>query len=514
MSIDNNLDILRAVIETSPDAIFVKDLDGRYVLINDAAARFVGKTPADIIGRTDFELYPEATARDFVAADRAVLERGEPRSFEGVATGVLGHQAYFVTKGVYRDPDGRTLHVFGISQDVTDLKHTTETLAQTREALFRSQKMEVIGQLTGGISHDFNNILAIIVGNLELLKTRLPEEPVAEELIDTVMRAAFHAQSLTSQLLAFSRRRPLRPQPVDVNTLVAHTVRFARRTLGERIQIATATSDEPLTALVDPAALEAAILNIALNARDAMPDGGTLTFRTSKDAAAALAPQAGSLNPGTYVCLAIEDTGTGMPPEVAARAFEPFFTTKPGGRGTGLGLSMVQGFAAQSGGTVTIQSAVNRGTTVTIAVPFVETAARPVGLDDHVRGESIGARVVLVVEDDPGVRDAVRRQLEMIGHTVIVAASAAEALSVFTRGAEPIPDVLLTDVVLRHDDGIDLARGAQAAHPGLQLLFMSGDTAVPEAEARIRALGAPLLAKPFTSVQLEVAITTVCRLNS
>jgi CheY-like chemotaxis protein len=251
-----------------------------------------------------------------------------------------------------------------------------------------------------------------------------------------------------------------------------------------------------------------------LNARDAMPDGGTVTFRTSRETGAAFAPANGSLNPGAYVCLAIEDTGTGMPPEVAARAFEPFFTTKPGGRGTGLGLSMVHGFATQSGGAVTIKSEVNRGTTVTIAVPFVETAARPLALDDHARSESIGPRVVLVVEDDPGVRDAVRRQLEMIGHTVLGAASAAEALSVFTRGAGPIPDVLLTDVVLRHDDGIELARGAQAAHPRLQLLFMSGDTAAAETEARIRALGAPLLAKPFTSVQLEVAIATVCGLQS
>lgn len=511
MGLDNSLDILRAVIETTPDAVFVKDLDGRYVLINESAARFVGKSPADIIGRTDFELYPEATAREFVNADRDVLASGEPRAFEGVAKSATGEQAYLVTKGVYRDPDGRTLHVFGISHDVTDLRHTNETLAHTREALFRSQKMEVVGQLTGGISHDFNNILAIIVGNLELLKARLPQDAETAELMDTVMRAALHGQNLTSQLLAFSRRRPLHPQSVDVNALVANTVRLVSRTLGERIEVATVIGADALTALVDPAALEASVLNVALNARDAMPDGGTLTIRTSHDEITALPTADDHLKPGRYVRLTIEDTGMGMSPDVMARACEPFFTTKPGGRGTGLGLSMVHGFAKQSGGTVAIESEVNRGTIVTIFLPFVEAASRAVAPDDRVRDEPAGARVVLVVEDEPGVRNAVRRQLEMIGHTVLVAASSAEVLRVLTQRGGPVPDVLLSDVVLRHGiDGVDLAREALVRHPSLKVIFMSGDTALPDIDERIRAIGAPLIAKPFTSVQLDVAINLVC----
>src|SRR4051812_18000607 len=181
MDVPNSSQILQAVIEATPDAIFVKDLDGRYILINEAAARFLGKSPAEIVGHHDLELYPEETARRFIEDDRRVLETGKAQSFEGVATSALGTQAYLVTKGAYRDRDGRILGVFGISHDVTELRQARETLEQTREALFRSQKMEAVGQLTGGIAHDFNNILAVILGNVELLRVYMPVDSYASD---------------------------------------------------------------------------------------------------------------------------------------------------------------------------------------------------------------------------------------------------------------------------------------------------------------------------------------------
>src|SRR5438034_1490992 len=232
MAIPYSYDILQAVIEATPDAIFVKDLDGRYVLVNEAAARFIGKSPADIIGKHDLELYDEETARQFIEADRHVLATGQPQAFEGVATGEAGAQAYLVTKGVYRDKHGQILGLFGISHDITELRHANETLARTREALFQSQKMEAVGQLTGGVAHDFNNILAVILGNAELLRLHLPAEPYTDELIETVLRASLHGKDLTGQLLAFSRSRLLNPKPVDVNALVVDIVRLLRRTLG------------------------------------------------------------------------------------------------------------------------------------------------------------------------------------------------------------------------------------------------------------------------------------------
>jgi PAS domain S-box-containing protein len=507
--IQNASDILLAVIDATPDAIFVKDLEGRYVLVNRAAARFIARTPEEVIGKNDFELYPEDTARRFVQDDRTVLETGKAMSFEGVASSALGSQAYLVTKGVYRDKSGKILGIYGISHDITELRSAQDSLEQTRQALFRSQKMEAVGQLTGGIAHDFNNILMVILGNLELLRMKLPHvDDATTELIDETLRATKHGQDLTGDLLAFSRRRQLNPQPVAINSLVENIVRLLTRTLGASIRITTAASRDAGVAMVDPAALEAALLNVALNARDAMPDGGTLTIRTSK-ADITHAPRTDDDLPiGQYAMLAIQDTGSGMPAEVVQRVFEPFFTTKTQGTGSGLGLSMVYGFAKQSGGSVTIASEVGRGTTVIIYLPL--TKKQPA--EDTAPAMPVAVPIVsfriLVVEDEASVRSTVRRQLEALGHTVLVAENAAEARRILE--GDDAPEVLLTDVVLGSGmNGIDLAEAAREKKPGMPVIFMSGYTAVPEAQKRIHDSGAPLLSKPATLSQLERALNDV-----
>jgi len=507
--IPNASDILLAVIDATPDAIFVKDLEGRYVLVNQAAARFVGRTPDQVIGRQDFELYPEETARRFVQDDKAVLDTGKAMSFEGVATSSSGTQAYLVTKGAYRDKDGKILGIYGISHDITELRSAQDSLEQTRQALFRSQKMEAVGQLTGGIAHDFNNILMVILGNLELLRMRLPhvDDPTTE-LIDETLRATKHGQDLTGDLLAFSRRRQLNPQPVAINALVDSIVRLLTRTLGASVRVTTTASRDAGVAMVDPAALEAAILNIALNARDAMPDGGTLTIRTSKAEITQAPRTEDDLAIGQYAMLAIQDTGTGMPPDVVARVFEPFFTTKTAGTGSGLGLSMVYGFAKQSGGAVTIASEMGRGTTVIIYLPLTKNKPVTTPADSLPMGPPLAAHTILVVEDEAAVRSTVRRQLETLGHRVLVAADADMAMPILTGSDRP--DVLLTDVVLGSGmNGIDLAEAARSMTPGLPVIFMSGFTAVPEAQQRIKDSGAPLLTKPSTLSQLERAINAV-----
>ncbi|HMF97299.1 MAG TPA: PAS domain-containing protein [Vicinamibacterales bacterium] len=508
MALPNSDQILRAVIEATPDAIFVKDLDGRYVLVNAAAARFLGKSPVEIVGKRDLELYPEATARRFIEDDRTVLASGRPQDFEGVAISDDGTpQTYLVTKGVYRDRDGAIVGLFGISHDITELRHAQDTLEQTREALFRSQKMEAVGQLTGGIAHDFNNILAIILGNVELLRAYLPKDKYADEIIDAVLRATMHGRDLTGHLLAFSRRRLLNPQPVDVNGLVAGIVRLLGRTLGASIQLTTDTAADAGVAFVDPGALEAAVLNVALNARDAMPDGGTLTIRTAKTEIVGPSRVDEDLQPGPYVRLSLQDTGSGMASEVAARAFEPFFTTKSGGRGTGLGLSMVYGFAKQSGGTVTIQSQPGRGTTVTMLLPVAASAKT--GETGVETPPPSAPHTILVVEDEDDVRAVVRRQLESLGHTVLVAEAATDALLLLH--GPTAPDVLVADVVLGTGmNGIDLAAAARRFRPSLPVIFVSGYTAVSEAEQRIREMGALLLSKPFTTPQLDRAVQEVC----
>jgi signal transduction histidine kinase len=308
-----------------------------------------------------------------------VLATGTTHSFEGIASSDSGSQSYLVTKGPYRDESGRILGLYGISHDITELRTAHETLARTREALLRAQKMEAVGQLTGGIAHDFNNILAVIIGNLELLRLHLQRQPSPvdahlEELVHTVLRAALHGRELTSHLLAFAGRRPLNPRPVDVNASVDEIVRLLGRTLGNGIEIVVDAAADAGIAVVDPSAFEAAVLNVALNARDAMSEGGRLTIRTSRVDVHQAPSSDDEPPPGTYTLLSVEDTGCGMTPEIAARVFEPFFTTKADRGGTGLGLSMVYGFARQSGGTVTIASQPGTGTTVTMFLPQREGA--------------------------------------------------------------------------------------------------------------------------------------------
>jgi PAS domain S-box-containing protein len=508
MPIPNSSDILHAVIEATPDAIFAKGLDGRYVLVNRAAARFIGLSSTEILGKHDLELYSAETARQFIEADQQVLATREPQTFEGTATGYAGTQAYLVTKGVYCDNNGRILGLYGISHDMTELKLARKTLDDTREALFQSQKLEAVGQLTGGIAHDFNNILTVILGNLDLLRLHVPATAQTEEIINAVIRVTLHGRDLTSHLLAFSQRRQLNPRAVAIDSLVADIVRLLGRTLDVTIDVTTALSGDAAVAFVDPSALEAAVLNLALNARDAMPGGGTLTFRTSRIEVTKAPATEDDLKPGSYVVLALEDTGYGMPLEVMARAFEPFFTTKAGSQGTGLGLSMVYGFARQSGGTVTIDSEPGHGTTVKMFLPLAEGPPRLDALAEAPADVPAPARTVLVVEDQPDVRHVVRRQLESLGHRVTVAEAATQALQLL-RGPSA-PDLLVTNVTLATGmDGIDLANAARVQRPGLPVIFMSGLLTVPEARQRLCETGAPLLAKPFTTPELESAVNTV-----
>jgi two-component system CheB/CheR fusion protein len=508
-SIPNASDILQAVIDATPDAIFVKDLEGKYVLVNEAAARFVALPPNEVIGKNDFELYPEETARRFVHDDKVVLAAGKPMSFEGVATSSVGTQAYLVSKGVYRDQHGQILGIYGISHDITELRDAQDSLELTRQALFRSQKMEAVGQLTGGIAHDFNNILMVILGNLELLRMRLPQvDDATTELIDETLRATRHGQDLTGDLLAFSRRRQLNPQPVAINALVENIVRLLTRTLGASVKITTTASRDAGVAMVDPGALEAAIVNVALNARDAMPEGGTLTIRTSRTEITQPPRTEDDLAIGRYAMLAIQDTGTGMAPDVVQRVFEPFFSTKTGGAGSGLGLSMVYGFAKQSGGAVTIASEVGRGSTVIIYLPLTKSKPVAVAEPDFPISPPVIAHTILVVEDEAAVRSTVRRQLEALGHKVLVAETAAAALPMLS--GQEAPDVLLTDVVLGAGmNGIDLAEAARKMKPDFPVIFMSGFSAVSEAQQRIQEIGATLLTKPATLSQLERALNSV-----
>jgi len=396
-------------------------------------------------------------------------------------------------------------------ESVCGLLATSLQRARTEEALNHSQRLESVGQLTGGIAHDFNNLLTVIQGNLQILETlpNLAADARGQKLLDAAGRATRRAAELTSKLLAFSRRQVLQPNAVDVSAMLHSLADMLRRTLDQRVRIAIDVEPGCPGVLADPVQLESALLNIAINARDAMPDGGDLVFRARRattlpdDAAIAAAPGDA---PG-FVSIAVSDTGTGMPEAVRERAFEPFFTTKGAGRGTGLGLSTVYGFATQSGGTVTLDSAPGAGTTVTMHLPQPGVLAA-VAPDEPASPQAVprGLRVLLV-EDDSAVRAVALEFLEALAARVTACVNGEEALAAIDAGAQF--DLLLSDIALGAGmRGTELARKAQARRPGLAVLLVSGFSAELIDVDRVAPPDWALLPKPYSRNDLTSAIAT------
>jgi signal transduction histidine kinase/DNA-binding response OmpR family regulator len=366
-----------------------------------------------------------------------------------------------------RAPDG-SICWNGLFVDITSQR-------ELEEQLRHSQKMEAFGQLTGGIAHDFNNLLMIIIGNAELLADDLADHPDQQSVASMILEAAERGAALNARLLAFARRQTLEPESLDVNSAVEGMRALLCRTLGEQVTIETALASNLREALVDAVQLETALINLAVNARDAMPGGGTLKVETQAISVDQEDASAYEIPPGTYVLVAVSDTGTGMPSEAQARVFEPFFTTKEVGKGTGLGLSQVFGFVKQSGGHISIASTVGLGTTVNLFLPCAPQAAGEnefVGQPD-VRPAEDGHETILVVEDEPDVRKFVLKQLSGLGYAVVEAADGPTALGQLAAGL--IPDLLFTDVVMPGGmNGRELAHEARRHVPDLKVLFTSG----------------------------------------
>jgi len=398
-----------------------------------------------------------------------------------------------------------------------DLRQLNETLEQrveaevaerraTEDALRQAQKLEAVGQLTGGVAHDFNNLLLVIMGNLELIGRAVTDDERLSRFVATAHKGATRGAQLTSQLLAFARRQTLRPEIRAINDLIGEFDVLAARMLGEAVKVEFELSPEAGSCEIDPAQFGSALLNLGVNARDAMPEGGALTVRSRNLLVdERMAPRYADARAGCYVVVEVVDTGTGMPPEVLERATEPFFTTKETGRGTGLGLSQVYGFVRQSGGFLVIESAPGAGTTIRIHLPQVTAAAA-----EPVRGVELhpAAGRILVVEDDPDVRDLIALQLEDLGYAAVVAASGAEALAILEAADAPLFDLLLTDVGMPGGmNGVALVQEALRLRPGLKALLSSGTMAhsapgVPAADTA----HVPFLLKPYDQRDLARAI--------
>jgi len=492
---------LRAVVEGIVEGIVIFDETGTIRSISRAAEHMFGCRATDLTGRGLGALFPKFTGAQPGGGRAAFLgeiERwiGKSQELEAV---VSNGQQLTVAFSINELPPSDNVRLFiGTILDLTPHKLLEDRLRQ-------AQKMETIGQFTGGIAHDFNNLLAVILGNLDLLASRISEDR-ARTLVERASGAAQRGADLTRRLLAFARRQQLEPAPVDVAGLVQEMIPLVERTVGPEIQIKPVLADGLWRALVDRVQLEAALLNLIGNARDAMPGGGQLIIRTANYEAKTEAPEAAArLQVGRYVELAVIDSGTGMTPEVVQRAFEPFFTTKGVGRGTGLGLSMVHGFVQQSGGDVRITSRPGYGTTICLYLPATElTAVADATPGELAKSWAHSGRRILVVDDEPEVLALVKELLVGLGYLVEIAATGAEALEQLRR--PDACDLLLTDVRMKGGmSGPQLAAQAKAVRADLRVLFMTGYDDVAGREGGVPK-GANLLLKPFRNSDLATSV--------
>ena len=487
-------------------AIYMLDTAGNVVSWNPGAERFKGYSANEIIGQHFSRFYTEDDRRQGVPQTAlATAERTGKYETEGLRVRKDG--STFLASAVInaiRDPSGTLLGFAKITRDITEKKAVEDQLRQ-------AQKMEAVGHLTGGIAHDFNNLLSVIMGNLERLERILPPAPLTDRFVSSALRGASRAAMLTQRLLAFSRRQPLLSEVLSVNKLVAGMSDLMKRTLGEAIFVETVLAGGLWPTLADSNQLENALINLAINARDAMPDGGKLTIETANthldDAYARMNAE---VHPGQYVGIFVTDTGTGMAPETAAQAFEPFFTTKEIGQGTGLGLSQVYGFIKQSDGHVRIYSEVGEGTTVKLYLPRYRGAEK---LTDESRETRRACRrgrgeVILLVEDDPDVRDYTVEMVSDLGYTVLSAADGASALRQLELHREVV--LLFTDVVLAGGmNGRQLAVQALRRRPRLKILYTTGYARNAIVHQGRLESGVEVVFKPFSYSDLAAKIRQI-----
>ncbi|HEX6823733.1 MAG TPA: PAS domain-containing protein [Candidatus Sulfotelmatobacter sp.] len=620
--------LLRGITEGTTDAVFVKDLQGKYLMINSAGAAFAGRSVDEILGKTDLDLFSADSAEVVMQKDRQVLMQGVTQTFEesGTANGVS--RVYLSTKGPYRDAHGAIIGLLGVARDITERKRAEEEMRQSQqklrihfehtplavvewdldfrvaawnpsaerifgysrqealgqharfivpaqyredvdrvwqallkqsggarstndnltkdgrtiscewyntplvddsgrvlgvaslvqdvtervaleERLRQSQKMEAVGRLAGGVAHDFNNLLTVILGYSQILTDGLPKGSRLADNTAQIKSAADRAAAITRQLLAFSRKTVLSPRVINLNEIVLNLDSLLRRLIGEDIEVRTLPASDLGCVKADPSQIEQVVMNLALNARDAMPKGGTVTLETGNvtmDGTYARDHQ--PVEPGRYVMLAVSDSGEGMTPETQARIFEPFYTTKEVGKGTGLGLSMVYGIVKQSGGYIWVYSEPGLGTTFKIYFPRVDQPAEVVSGDNRSTKVQRGTETILLVEDDEQLRALTSSVLTHCGYNVLVARAPEEGLAICKLPSHDIR-LLVTDVVMPRMNGRQLAEQAQGIRPRMRVLYISGYTNDAIAHYGVLDPGLWFLPKPYALSSLIAKVREV-----
>jgi PAS domain S-box-containing protein len=539
---------LTSVINAIADPVFVKDEEHRWIVLNDSYCQFMGYPRAELLGKSDFDFFPEAEARVFWDKDVEVMRSGATNVNEENFTDSRGVKHVIATKKtVFVDATGGKVLV-GAIQDITEQRRVEAELARYREKLeqlvqertaelskantelkqhmeerrraeeekraieaqlARQQKLEAVGRLAGGVAHDFNNLLTGIFGHVAIaLKATKPGDRAHESLTE-ISGAARRAAALTRQLLAFSSQQLIEPKVVRLSDIVSNLRALLERIIGEDVELEARGQPDLGRVRADPGQIEQVVVNLAVNARDAMPAGGRLTIETSNvQLDDATRPPHVSLRPGAYVMLRMTDTGAGMSQELQKRIFEPFFTTKPVGQGTGLGLSTVYGIVQQHGGALSVESAPGRGSSFTVYLPRVpeeaEQTAAPVTAGQLPRGDE----VVLLVEDDALVRDVTTVMLQQLGYRVLTASRGSEALAICERSSSPI-DLVVTDVVMPGMNGRELVGKIFAMRPEIKALFTSGHAGDVVLSGRELEAGAEFLPKPYSHEALARKIRSV-----
>lgn len=501
-AVENQRSQLEMILDSVPALIFYKDRQTRLVHVNAAHAQFFGLPREQIEGKTDAEL-GSPFASQYLRDDLQVMTTGKPlRGLIEQFQTSSGMRWLQTEKVPHHDDQGNVVGLVGIAVDITERMHLEEQLRQ-------AQKMEAIGRLAGGVAHDFNNLLTVINGYSELLMEQAGADDPRQPLFLEIKRAGDRAAGLTQQLLAFSRKLVLEPRVLCLNQQVVNLEKMLRRLIGEHIQIHTVLDPHLWSVMADAGQMDQVIMNLALNARDAMPKGGVLTVQTTNvDPRAIDAVLPPDVPGGPLVMLSVTDTGCGMDENTRARIFEPFFTTKAEGRGTGLGLAVVFGIVTQSGGAIDVTSEPNRGTSFHIFLPSQGQTVAPSESCHEVPTSGLGTETLLLVEDEDVVRHLAAYVLREYGYSVLEAANGAEALQIFESGSESI-HLLVTDVIMPGMSGPELADQLTSLRPDLRVLFLSGYTDDSLHSENTAAHSNGFLQKPFTPSTLSCKVREV-----
>jgi len=476
---------LRALFAAMRDVILVVDREGRYLKVAPTRADLLFLPPDQLIGRRVHDLFPAELADRFLETVRRTLDTGQPTTLE-YPLQIGGEEVWFSATASPADADT----VVWVARSIQAQRAAEEALRRSEEQLRQAAKMEAVGRLAGGVAHDFNNLLTSVLGYADLALARVdPHDELYDDLLE-ITSASVRAAALTQQLLAFSRKQVLAPQVVDLNAIVSGIARMLRRTIGEDIELVTRLASDLGAVRADPVQMEQVLLNLAVNARDAMPAGGQLTIETMNVEGPS----------GRVVRIRVEDEGVGISEEVRSHLFEPFFTTKEVGKGTGLGLATAYGIVQQSGGTISVTSEVGRGTCFLVDLPRVAGAPAPKPPLARA-GDNSGSETVLLVEDEESVRNLTRRLLEHHGYSVLSAPDGASALELARHHPGTI-DLLLTDVVMPGMSGPHLADVLIPEIAGIRCIFMSGYAATTLEQKILLRRDAAFLQKPFTATEL------------